>query len=103
MPSRRGNPPLRIPRRVKGLIPMTRHCSALLVICLSTVASLAARGQSAPVKPGLWEVHIDRTVDGKRPPDLSERLKNMPPERRQQMEAMMKERGSEPGGGTMKV
>jgi hypothetical protein len=67
------------------------------------IGSFAAHAQVAPVKPGLWDVHIDRTVDGQKEPDLSERLKNVPPERRQQVEAMMKERGIGNAGNGLKV
>ena len=64
------------------------------------LCALCASAQVAPVKPGLWEVRVERLIDGQKVPDASERLKNMPPERRAQMEAMMKQRGM--GTDTMK-
>jgi hypothetical protein len=66
-------------------------------------ATFAARGQTAPLKPGLWEVHVDRETNGQKAPDMSERLKNMPPDRRAQIEAMMKQRGVDAGGNVSKV
>jgi hypothetical protein len=73
------------------------------VACVAALASLAARAQVVPLAPGLWEVHFDRTVDGQKPPDFQERLKNMPPERRQQMEAALKARGMDVSGDEVKV
>jgi hypothetical protein len=70
---------------------------------LVALAGFAAAGQVAPVKPGLWEVHVDRTIDGQKAPGMEERFKNMPPERRQQMEEMMKARGIDQSGNVMKV
>lgn len=65
-------------------------------------AAFAAQAQTAPpvapIKPGLWQVHMDREVNGQKMPDMSERLKNMPPERRAQVEAMMKKQGIDTGG-----
>ena len=51
-----------------------------------------------PIKPGLWQVQMERVVDGQKMPDMSERLKNMAPEKRAQFEAMMKQHGLEAGG-----
>jgi hypothetical protein len=85
------------------MMTMTMRSSCFVSACAVAIASFSARAQVAPVKPGLWEVHIDRTVDGQKPPDLSDRLKNAPPERRAQMEAMMKERGIAQSGNAMKV
>ena len=41
-----------------------------------------------PIKPGLWQVQMEREVNGQKMPDMSERLKNMPPEKRAQFEAI---------------
>jgi Spy/CpxP family protein refolding chaperone len=58
-------------------------------------ATLAAQAQTTPppppIKPGLWQVQIDREVNGQKMPDASERMKNMSPEKRAQFEAMMKQ------------
>lgn len=77
--------------------------SALGTIVCFTLGSTAARAQVAPIKPGLWQIEIERETNGQKAPDMSERLKNMPPERRAQIEAMMKQRGMEANGNTVKV
>ena len=56
-----------------------------------------------PIKPGLWQVQMEREVNGQKMPDMSERLKNMSPERRAQFEAMMKQRGIGMGGGANQI
>jgi Protein of unknown function (DUF3617) len=69
------------------------------------VHGLAHAQSPPPIKPGLWQVRGVRDVDGQRMPDMSEHLKNMPPETRRQMEAMMKQHGVDASGGArdMKV
>ena len=66
-------------------------------------AALAGQAQTTPptppLKPGLWEVHIEREVNGQKQPDASERLKNLSPEKRAQYEAMMKRNGLGTGAG----
>lgn len=66
---------------------------AVLVAFAFAAVTLGAQAQVAPVKPGLWEVHAEREVNGQKVPDASERLKNMSPEKRERFEAMMKEHG----------
>jgi hypothetical protein len=62
------------------------------------LAAIGAQAQTAlPIKPGLWQTHIDREVDGKKAPDMAERMKTMTPETRAIVEAAMKERGIQPG------
>jgi hypothetical protein len=69
------------------------------LVAAFTIASgaIAAQAQTTPppppIKPGLWQVHIDREVNGQKMPDASERMKNMSPEKRAQFEAMMKQHG----------
>jgi hypothetical protein len=74
-------------------------------LVLFAIAS-SAQGQSAPpIKPGLWQVQMERD-GGPATPDMRERLKNMTPEQRQQVEAMMKQRGVDMtggGAGSMKI
>jgi len=68
--------------------------------------ALGAIAQTAPpLKPGLWQVQSTREIDGQKAPDPMEQLKNLPPEARKQMEAMMKQRGVDigSGGGTQKI
>lgn len=73
-----------------------------LTIYALVLATVAAHAQTAPLKPGLWAVHSENETDGQKEPDLSERLKNMPPEQRAKVEAMMKRRGIDPGANVMK-
>ena len=79
----------------------------LIIACLVAGTVVAAQAQTAPpIKAGLWQVHSEREVDGQKAqmPDMSERLKNMPPEARKQIEAMMKQRGVDmSGGGGMRI
>jgi Protein of unknown function (DUF3617) len=66
------------------------------------VAACGVQAQTAPpVKPGLWQVHAEREVNGQKMPDASDRLKNMSPEKRAQIEAMMKQHGMGTGPGDM--
>jgi hypothetical protein len=67
------------------------------------LVAISASGQVAPIKPGLWQIQMERETNGQKSPDMSERLKNMPPERRAQVEAAMKEHGMEASGNTVKV
>ena len=80
---------------------------ALLTAFAIASATLAAQAQTTPppppIKPGLWQVHIDREVNGQKMPDASERMKNMSPEKRAQFEAMMKEHGVGTGGAGSQV
>jgi hypothetical protein len=63
------------------------------------IAAVAAGAQTAlPIKPGLWQIHVDREVNGQKAPDMSERMKNMDPETRKRVEAMMKQQGIDMGG-----
>jgi uncharacterized protein DUF3617 len=79
---------------------------ALRSFLLLFVVSIAAQAQTAlPIKAGLWQIHIDREVNGEKAPDMSEKMKNMDPETRARVEAMMKQRGIDVGasGGPDKV
>ena len=81
----------------------------LLTAGVLTFAALNASAQTTPrIKPGLWQIQVEREENGKKMPDASERMKdhmnNMTPERRKQFEEMMKQRGVDPGaGGVMKI
>ena len=75
---------------------------SMTIVSLVACAQGAAQAQTAPpIKPGLWQVRSEREVDGQKTqmPDMSERLTSMPPEARKQIEAMMKQRGADMGGG----
>jgi len=80
----------------------------LLTIAAATVAcaSVAAHADSG-MKPGLWEMRIVKNVvDGQDTSaamaglsaKMQEQMKNMPPERQAQMQAMMKQHGVALGG-----
>lgn len=67
-----------------------------------TTAGFAAQAQTAPpIKPGLWQIHSEREVNGQKAPDAIERMKNMSPEKRAQIEAMMKQHGVGAGAAGM--
>jgi hypothetical protein len=75
---------------------MLRFIYIFLVTAFSIAASVsAAQAQTPPppIKPGLWQIHGEREVNGQKQPDASDRLKNMSPEKRAQIEAMMKQHG----------
>ena len=72
------------------------------MICFTLIA-ISTSGQVAPIRPGLWQIQMERETNGQKRPDMAERLKNMPPERRAQVEAAMKERGIDASGNTVKV
>jgi hypothetical protein len=85
---------------------MHRTPLRLLTIALafSAVASAAHAQSNPPIKPGLWQVQGEREVNGQKAPDPMERMKDLPPEARKQMEAMMKKRGVEMAqGGVQKI
>lgn len=68
----------------------------------ATLSSTASAQAAPPIKPGLWEVQMERE-GGPAMPDVNEHLKNMPPEQRKRMQAMMKERGVDMSGGMNKL
>ena len=82
-------------------------CAARLALVLSALAVAAAAIAPAqaqtvpPIKPGLWEIKSEREVDGKKAPDPTEQMKNLPPEGRAKIEAAMKEKGVGMGEGGM--
>ena len=72
----------------------------LTLAIASAAAPLAVQAQNAPpIKPGVWQVQSEREIDGQKAPDPMERMKDLPPEARKQMEAMMKQRGVDMGQG----
>ncbi len=71
---------------------------------IAACAAVAHAQTSPPIKPGLWQVKNVHMLDGQKAPDMSEHLKNMPPEARKRMEATLKQQGVDiGGGGGMKV
>jgi Protein of unknown function (DUF3617) len=77
-----------------------------LIAALGATAAFTAQAQTAPpIKPGLWQVQSEREINGQKAPDPMEQFKNLPPEARKQMEAMMKQRGVDMSqtGGLQKI
>jgi Protein of unknown function (DUF3617) len=74
---------------------MYRFSHKFLITTLSIAGAVsAAQAQtSPPIKPGLWQMHSEREVNGQKQPDAIERMKNLSPEKRAQIEAMMKQHG----------
>jgi hypothetical protein len=68
-----------------------------LAALAATFAALAA-AQSPPVKPGLWEVRSERQ-DGKQTASSAEAMKNLTPETRAKVDAMLKQQGVALGSG----
>jgi hypothetical protein len=85
----------------KGL--MQHHAVKVLVLLLATSATCALAQTAPPIKPGLWELHSEREVDGQKTADPKDELKKMRPEARKQLEAVMREKGMDVGGGPVKV
>ena len=59
---------------------MLRFKTVLPAMISFTLSAISANGQVAPIKPGLWQVQMERETNGQKRPDMSERLKNMPPD-----------------------
>lgn len=78
--------------------------AARLALVMSTLAAVIASAQAQtapPIKPGLWEIRSEREVDGAKAPDPNEQMKNLPPDVRAKVEAMMKQKGIGVGEGGM--
>ena len=68
-------------------------------IAFGFAVASGAHAQDLPKrKPGLWEAQISTTSGSV--PNMQERLANMPPEKRAQMEAYMKQKGMSFGTGS---
>lgn len=86
--------------------PSCALASAGMAAALLAVTAPTFAQTTPPIKPGLWQVHSERLVDGKKAPDLSEQFAKLPPAQRAQMEAMLKKRGvdaSAAARGDMKI
>ncbi|MEP6739416.1 MAG: DUF3617 domain-containing protein [Caldimonas sp.] len=81
-----------------SLRPVRSHRASFLVACFTAVVAPLAAAQTPPIRPGLWEVHSEREVNGQKAAPPADRMKNLPPEARAKMEAMMKQRGIAVGG-----
>lgn len=59
------------------------------------IAGLLVLGsaQAQATKPGLWEIQSRTQVDGQAMPDMADMMKDVPPEMRAQMKAMLEKQG----------
>jgi len=73
----------------------TRLCGALLL----SVMPVWALAQTPPIKPGLWEVQSEASAGGQKTTQPADRLQNLPPAVRAQVEASMKQKGIAVGAG----
>ena len=73
----------------------TLRLACALVAALMPPFSLA---QTPPIKPGLWEVQSENSTGGQKTTQPSDRLQNLPPAVRAQVEASMKQKGIAVGG-----
>lgn len=94
-------------RHTSSLCPRLLGTTGALLLVLSAGVHAA---EAPPIKPGLWELTTDsQTMDGKPMPNMTaqmaERMKQMPPELRQQMDAQMKAQGIQmaPDGKAMAI
>lgn len=68
---------------------------------LALVFGATADAQIPQRKPGLWEMTMGGSGPGMKMPNMQEQLAQMPPERRAQYEAYMKQRGMSFGANSM--
>ena len=75
--------------------PAFRRCVAALL----AAAPAWAAAQTPPIKPGLWEVKSESSVDGQKAPSPGDKLASLSPQVRAQVEASMKQKGIALGAG----
>ena len=87
-------------------MPACRIPGTLAIAAMLLVAGAAWSQQPPPLKPGLWQMqmqHDDPELAASMR-EMEEEMKNMPPEERRQMEAMLKQHGMGFGSpGTVKT
>ncbi len=67
--------------------------TTLLALATGLGCACAAAQTPPQIKPGLWEVRTERRIDGKDAAPPGDAVKNMKPEVRARVEAMMKQQG----------
>jgi hypothetical protein len=77
---------------------MTRFLTCLAAAAAALAPALGS-AQTPPIKPGLWQVQSERQVDGKQAAPPADKMKNLSPETRAKVEAMMKDKGISVGSG----
>ena len=76
----------------------SRRFRSLIIASALTVAAHGGQAQTMPpMKAGLWQIRIESEINGQKPPDMAERMKNMSPETRKNVEAAMKRQGMDAG------
>ena len=86
---------------------MMKICAVILAIAVLTPSGIACAQALKQRRPGLWEIRYtgEDSRSAAEQQKMAERLKNMPPEKRAQMEAYIKEHGvgvtAGPGGAPM--
>src|SRR5690349_3202115 len=71
----------------------------LPLVAFAAVVASSVGAQGLKRKPGLWEVQIGGP--GSNVPNMEDRLAQMPPEQRERVEAMMRQRGMSFGANAM--
>lgn len=71
------------------------------LLCAFVLGAVSLQAQSLPVKPGLWQVQIDRESGGHTAAQQAEALKKLKPEQRAQVEALLKQNDVQ--GNTLKI
>jgi hypothetical protein len=81
---------------------MTTTTLRLCAAALLAAAPALSLAQTAPIKPGLWEVKSEPGADGKTASGPADRLQGLSPQARAQVEAAMKQKGValDAGGAT---
>jgi hypothetical protein len=71
-----------------------------------SIASMVPAAEAPPLKPGLWQITAEHTVNGKPVPSGAERRQYLRPEVRTRREAALKQRGvalPEDGNGPIRI
>ena len=67
---------------------------SLLAMLLLAFAGFLQSEAIKDIKPGLWEIQHETSVDGQALPDMNKMLEQVPPEMRGQVQAMMAKNGA---------
>lgn len=72
---------------------MTTYRAVRILLAGLFCLCVAPGVQAQSTKPGLWEIDSNTRVDGQAMPDMAAMMKDVPPQMRKQMEAMMAQQG----------
>ncbi len=70
-----------------------KYQSLLAMLLLAFACSLQAEAIK-DIKPGLWEIQHKTLIDGQALPDMNKMLEQVPPEMREQVQAMLAKNGA---------